>query len=411
MAIRLTASSSQYLVRTTDVVNHNADYTIMAWFYPTLMNSQFRYLFYMDASAGGNSDLMSISNSNLLQIEVNWAGATGGTALSANVWYHLALRRTGNTLHGILNGAIIATKTLDISARAATTSMYLSSRRGGSVFYDGYVAACKIWQASLSLGEIVNERAYTMPRRFQSLYAWYPMLPGNGRALDASGYNRRWTENGSPTNAETPPIRWITAPIIVSAPPAASGVTATAAATLAAFTVSSAANTTNTATGSATLAAFTSTSAATMTVATITATASATLDALTSTSAATMTVATITATATATLDAITVSSAANTTNTATASTTLADLTSTSAASLGALATITAAATATLAAVTVTSTATLTIVATASATLADIAYVPRVVITHYRSTQLLLFPYQASYELLWAYEATYEVLVT
>lgn len=369
MAVRL---NGQNLTRTANVFNYNQPYTFMAWI--NLVDRTAYHGFLANKCTTENSydeiTLEGVSPYRLYGASRNtttYVAGNGNLTLATGQWYHVAIVRSdGSTMLAYLNGVLSFTLSKDESARTSTNLSMVLGRNAAN----HWTAAVKAWTVALSPSGIYREMLYGVPIRHGGLVSHLPLIAD---VIDRASPASVWTlSSGSFIFGSGPPVRWSIQPIILSAPAAAAGVTATASATLDALTVSSVANTTNTATGSAALAALTSTAAATMPAV---GTASATLDALTSTATA------------------------NTTNTATGTATLADLTSASAATLGSLPDITAAAVATLAAVTVTATATLTVMATASATLADVAYVPIVVITHYRSTQLLLFPYQATYEVL------------
>lgn len=464
MAIRLDASADK-LSRSANLPSSSA-FTFGGWFkFASTPGTYSNTIF--DLSANTNNYIYLQAESGTMKLWGYLAGSDQGSlslnAYSTGTWYYYAASRNGTSFKAYY-GAVGAALTEVSGTWAATTFTPSLLQIGDSVWTnewtDGTLAYPKLWDgAQLTLAELEQERYIIRPARTANLYGWWPTPPGAAeRARDYSGNGYHWTEGGTLTDEVPPPVRWSSRPIILSAPAAASGVTATAAATLAALTVSSAANTTNTASGAATLATFTVTSAATMpavgtgsatldavTVAsaantTNTATGTATLSAVAVSSAATMPVV---GTAAATLDALTVSSAAELGSnpiTAAGNVTLAAVTVSSAATMPVVATAsatvdaltvtsaanttnTATGSATLAAVTVTSSATLTIVATGAATLAGIAYVPIVQIVHYRSTQTVIMPYEATYalivtkpyeatyELILPYEATHEVLVT
>ena len=75
--------------------------------------------------------------------------------------------------------------------------------------FSGRIHAIKIWNTALTEAEIAQEVYTVAPRKLDSLWGWYPTRPGSGeRAKDYSGNGRDWTEGGTLTDDDPPPISW-----------------------------------------------------------------------------------------------------------------------------------------------------------------------------------------------------------
>lgn len=75
--------------------------------------------------------------------------------------------------------------------------------------FSGRIHAIKIWNTALTEAEIAQEVYTVAPRKLDSLWGWNPTRPGSGeRAKDYSGNGRNWTEGGTLTDDDPPPISW-----------------------------------------------------------------------------------------------------------------------------------------------------------------------------------------------------------
>jgi hypothetical protein len=149
---------------------------------------------------------------NVLRFEVirNDGGNTtnGSTELSTGVWYHLALVRTAANSHIIyLNGAVEETYTGTVPDGQDVATVRIGDHTSAGCV--SRLAAVKLYTASLTAAEIHIEMYTTLPKRTENLFAWLPCLNGSGeRALDYSGNGRNFTEVGTITDDEHPPISW-----------------------------------------------------------------------------------------------------------------------------------------------------------------------------------------------------------
>jgi len=194
-----------YLLRTANILDYNAAYTIMGWFkYP--------------ASPAGPNGIASLTNTagtlndfvyhdvNVLKLNIDGT-PTSGTTLSSDIWYHFALVRSSTTLITFyLDGVSDITDTQNISGRAANTRETVG---GALALYDlnGDLAYVKAWSTNLSVAEIQQEMNVIRPVKTDNLHLWTPIFAGE-RTKDYSGNGYDWTENGTIVNAAAPPVSY-----------------------------------------------------------------------------------------------------------------------------------------------------------------------------------------------------------
>ena len=217
-------ASGDYLQRTATVIDYNSAYTVCLWAYVTSTSlGTYPAFFSVNINSGdgtsGYDVLATTENGDYLSVG-SQAGETtdaGGTQFTHGTWVHVAMVRpdTSNLL-GYLNGTLrITGSTSGTGGRAASGSMVVGhfhttySQLGGRTF------ALKMWQEALSAAQIAQEMQTILPRHFSSLWGWWPMLPGSGeRVKDYSGSGRDWTENGTLSDADHPPMSWGAASLI-----------------------------------------------------------------------------------------------------------------------------------------------------------------------------------------------------
>lgn len=213
MSIRFDAAADR-IVRTSSVLSSRAAYTVCCWAYPVSV-SAFGIIFSLNVNDQfDSSESYGVSSGGLASISVNsiFASAATGSALSADTWYHMAFVRTaqaGDVLF-YLNGVLDITHAHSTEFQSTSTRMEF----GGVLTTDqspfsGRVAAIKLYSTNLSVAEIQNEMHKILPSRTDSLTGWYPGFPGAvERLADYSGLGRNWTEAGTLTDEDPPPVGW-----------------------------------------------------------------------------------------------------------------------------------------------------------------------------------------------------------
>ena len=209
----IATSSGNYVKRTSGLINHNSAYTVMMWVRGNALTGQ-QYSwgtapggddfngaagtgdyigFYGDRAAIGcnNSELADYENPQSIE----------GT------WYHVCLKRVSATeLRGYRGGVQFANATTDVSARAAAGFDVIGRFNNNAL--TGRVAAFKSWSAALSDSEIEDEMAVGPPIRTANLVTYTPFLATTEPEIFQSVTGTHWTEVGSVTSADGPPIDW-----------------------------------------------------------------------------------------------------------------------------------------------------------------------------------------------------------
>lgn len=221
MPVRFDASADR-LLRTASLPSYNSAYTAMGWVYLVSDLNATVTIFAIDDNIDDIDAINLGSDGVTLQLGVVVGGvSTGpsGTTLSTGTWYHVAIVRASATdCRLYLNGALdIGPDTRDVSGRSAATRLEWGAFASVNLSrFDGRVAAIKIWDAALSAEEVAAEVRSIRPQRLANLNGWWPCFPGSGeRARDYSGNGRNWTESGTLTDEDPPPVGWGAAALLV----------------------------------------------------------------------------------------------------------------------------------------------------------------------------------------------------
>ena len=124
MAIRADTGTDG-LVRTTNLLDYNAAYTVTFWFNLDTSSGTFTFIFGSNDNSFNNYDYLGFDTGVRLYLE-QAGGATGGSGTGSSVtagqWNHGALVRTLTSLTFYLNGVSnIALTGLSLVGRAANT--------------------------------------------------------------------------------------------------------------------------------------------------------------------------------------------------------------------------------------------------------------------------------------------------
>lgn len=213
MAVRFNGTASNRLTISSAPLDANSAYTICGWLYVSASTGANAVIFNL-GSDGNNRDQVRISSSGTSFSAAAAVGGAGGAgsgtaAVSVGSWYHVALvRESATSLKLYVNGSLDVTRTTDVSARAATTTMNCGVEFTVSPL-NGRLAFAKAWSVSLTAAEVVQELQLGRPSRLASLYGWWPMLNGSGeRTRDYSGNAHDWAEVGTLTDEDPPPVAW-----------------------------------------------------------------------------------------------------------------------------------------------------------------------------------------------------------
>lgn len=211
MSTRLTSASSEWLGRTSDVIDYNSPYTIMAWVYFVTLPGGLKTVFNLgNTTTGLTFDLLQVGGSNEIRCaSFNGGGATDtGATLSTATWYHLTFRRSSTTsLQVYLNGVFNVEDTGSVVGRPAVANLVIG-RTDISGFAGEYndmrVAGIKAWTAALTTTEAAAEMPHYSPVRTANLYGWWPAQVHTD-LTDKSGNGRTFTGNNTPSTEADPP--------------------------------------------------------------------------------------------------------------------------------------------------------------------------------------------------------------
>jgi concanavalin A-like lectin/glucanase superfamily protein len=193
-----------------------ATFSILAWAYLAVDRNAFTTLFCLGAATGSTQYKLRTSvDGTTLQV-FNGAASISGASLALTTWTHLGLTVAGtgsNQALGYVNGALNITA--NGSGTVTAASLQLGNDPGGD-FFNGRLAAVKIYDVALSAIDVQQEMWTYVPLRTANLNSWYPLIDSSAAlsATDFSGLGRTWTAAGTLTAADGPPILWSSRPVM-----------------------------------------------------------------------------------------------------------------------------------------------------------------------------------------------------
>lgn len=218
MAVRFDAAADR-LLRTANLPSTEL-YSVCFWWYPVSITG-FSVVFDLDANSGSdqNEDEFGTTTNDggttwQTTSYVDKAGAAtqvDGGVIAAGNWYHIGIsRESATSLKIYLNGVLDITNTRDVTGRTAATRMEFGGAHSANKYaHNGRVACLKVWDAGLTQAEIQDEIYTILPKRTANLNVWSPTFPGaTERGLDYSGNVRNWTQSGTLTDEDQPPVSW-----------------------------------------------------------------------------------------------------------------------------------------------------------------------------------------------------------
>lgn len=205
-------ASGDGLNRTSGVPSESA-FTITLWFLPVGSGGSYGQI----VGGLGRTDFNPIPCLLLKTDDLYINDADGiETLLLSNLpaSWHFAALSCGATGATALKG-YCATGTTALSTASGVMSSFtqnvimLGCSYDATVYFNGFIAAVKIWNAALTQAEIEQERWQYLPNRLANLHLFSPLINTGGTSfLDISGAGRNWTEAGTVTDGDGPPIPW-----------------------------------------------------------------------------------------------------------------------------------------------------------------------------------------------------------
>lgn len=143
------------------------------------------------------------------------AASITGLTPATNTWYFFALSVAASgasNLKGYIGSASSGNlATVSGTADSFTpTGMVVGKDLYWNVVFPGQVAAIKIWNAALTAEELEKERFFYSPIRTANLHLWCPCVDSAiaNNIVDLSGNAKNFTQTGTPSVADGPPISW-----------------------------------------------------------------------------------------------------------------------------------------------------------------------------------------------------------
>jgi len=207
MAVRFDATTDRY--ETTTGLPPTV-YTAMCWYYISVDRNAYSLLWELQYNGRTVINSPYITASKAIEVwdgnqfKMTLQGATVG-------WQRLALAvGTGGdaTLyHGTATGALALSSTTTLIGSAATVDKLMIGNDPLDQWFNGRVAAYKMWNATLTQAEIEREFETYQPARTANLLRWHPFI--NAELVDYSGNGNTLTAGSTATATEDgPPIPW-----------------------------------------------------------------------------------------------------------------------------------------------------------------------------------------------------------
>jgi hypothetical protein len=138
------------------------------------------------------------------------AVASGTASVDYAAWQHLAMVRTDSSnVYLYKDGSQSTASNQAVGGRSAAIQLDVGNGRAGTTPLNGRLYAIKAWTAALTTAEIALEMRSVRPVRLANLWGWWPARPGaTERLIEYSGNGRSWTEVGTLSDEDPPPVWW-----------------------------------------------------------------------------------------------------------------------------------------------------------------------------------------------------------
>lgn len=214
MAVRFDAAADR-LLRTTNLPT--GAFTISFWVYLVSDLNAYSNFFYIGGDNYGGTYFYVGTAADGTTLLLGHPTEISGSALSVNTWYYVAatfLTGASNRAFVYL-GSLTSLAAQDIQSglnpgQPTTTRMEFGAVGTGNNDRGNIrIANIKLWTAQKPLAEVQAEQFSIRPVDFTNLAGWWPCFPGSGeRARDYSGLARDWTEGGTLTDEDPPPVSY-----------------------------------------------------------------------------------------------------------------------------------------------------------------------------------------------------------
>lgn len=210
MAVRFDAATDAYTTSIGVGAPTGSTYTASCWIYLTTDRNAFSGPWGLATNVSNYIQADTDTDGTTLKI---WSATASFTvrALTLATWYYLAVvvNGTANCTSYISEGtaeALVTASSVAMGAPNAPQRLSIGDGfPGNGEWWNGRVAAFKLWDAALTQAEIEAERVSVGPVRGSSLLRYHPFVVAD--TLDYSGNGNTLTAGGTATATEAgPPI-------------------------------------------------------------------------------------------------------------------------------------------------------------------------------------------------------------
>lgn len=204
-------ADADILKRTTRLPDDEA-FSACGWAYRTTDAGRYEQLVHLRAAeaTGQNGVSLTIDSTDQLAATAGAAGSSPAiTTISLGVWFFWAVTANATTItgyYGAPGSALISQTVAQVDFVPVVLAIGNRFTAGGEGWL-GRIAAVKIWDATLTVAELENERFHYVPRRLTNIHLWTPLL-SHAEVRDLSGNARTWTTGGTLATGDGPLIAW-----------------------------------------------------------------------------------------------------------------------------------------------------------------------------------------------------------
>jgi hypothetical protein len=202
MAVRADGSTDR-LSRTTSLPTASS-FTMMGWFKISVDRNDYSSFF----NYGTGSTKKTLQTNATGTALVTWDGmfeVATGQSLVAGTWAHVAMTFNGSNLVPYVDAVAGGSGGSGSGNPGSPIEIFQSE---SSEWFNGCVAAVKIYSAVLTAAEIAQEMRQYLPVRTLNLNSFYPCLSVADDQVDFSGAGLTLTVGGTLATEDGPPIPW-----------------------------------------------------------------------------------------------------------------------------------------------------------------------------------------------------------
>ena len=145
--------------------------TLEAWVYPTTLgNGAWRNVLIKERSGGEVYNLYSNSDTNVPAAYVVRAAQTntpfsaqGGSQLTLNTWFHLAVTFDNTTLRLYVNGVLVGSRAVAGPLLVSTGAVRIGGNNVWGEYFAGRIDDVRIYNRALSVTEIQSDMNTAVP--------------------------------------------------------------------------------------------------------------------------------------------------------------------------------------------------------------------------------------------------------